>query len=338
MRESQLYTKIGDKVRCGLCERRCFISPNGFGFCKTRLNTDGRLYTLVYGNVSSISTNPIEKKPFFHYWPGSYALTIGTWSCNLTCPWCQNYNISKSYPDSSKANYISSKNLIEMALSENCKGVSFSFNEPTLLFEYALDVFPLVRKMNMYANYVSNGYMTLEALRILKDAGMDAIKFDIKGNFNVVKKFCSVDVNVVWRNINEAKRIGLHIEIVNLVIPKVNDEEYCIREIVKRHLKEAGDSIPLHFTRFYPTYKMIDTPQTPIRTLEKAYNIAKREGVKYVYIGNVLGHRLENTYCHNCGEELIKRHGFSVIKYIITHDKKCPKCRQNIPIVGNYVK
>ncbi|MCP8311563.1 MAG: AmmeMemoRadiSam system radical SAM enzyme [Candidatus Methylarchaceae archaeon HK02M1] len=338
VRESQLYTKKGDKVQCYLCERRCLITPNGFGFCKTRVNIDGRSYTLVYGDVSSISSNPIEKKPFFHYWPGSYALTIGTWSCNFTCPWCQNYDISKSYPDPSKAHFLEPKDLAEMALSEKCKGVSFSFNEPTLLFEYALDVFPLVCKMDMYANYVSNGYMTLEALRALKNSGMDAIKFDVKGSFEAVEKFCSADVNVVWRNINEAKRIGLHVEVVDLVIPRVNDDEHSIRELAKKHIKEAGDGTPLHFTRFYPTYRMSDRPQTSISTLEKAHEIAKKEGVKYVYIGNVSGHRLENTYCHNCGEVLIKRYGLFIVKYAVTHDKRCPKCRQTIPIVGNYVE
>ncbi|MCP8323573.1 MAG: AmmeMemoRadiSam system radical SAM enzyme, partial [Candidatus Methylarchaceae archaeon HK02M2] len=310
VKESPLYTKKGDKVRCDLCERRCLISQDNYGFCKTRLNKDGRLYTLVYGDISSISANPIEKKPFFHYWPGSYALTIGTWSCNFTCPWCQNYDISKSYPSPFSAHYMSSKELMDRATSEKCKGVSFSFNEPTLLYEYALDVFPLLSKMNMYANYVSNGYMTFEALRALFDAGMDAIKFDVKGDFKTVKKFCATDVNIVWRNIHEAKSLGLHVEIVNLVIPGINDDESHIKELVKRHIKEAGERTPLHFTRFYPTYKMVDRPQTPIITLEKAHEIAKKEGVEYVYIGNVLGHRLENTYCHNCGEVLIKRYGF----------------------------
>ena len=302
------------------------------------MNIDGRLYTLVYGDVSSLSANPIEKKPFFHYWPGSYALTIGTWSCNFSCPWCQNYDISKYDPSPPRAHYLSPEDLVKIDEFKKCEGISFSFNEPSLLFEYALEVFPLVRKMDMYANYISNGYMTLETLRALKDAGMDAIKFDVKGDFEAVKKFCGADVNIVWRNIGEAKRIGLHVEVVNLIIPKINDGEECIRELVKRHIKEAGDNTPLHFTRFYPAYKMADRPQTPIETLERAHDIAKKEGVKYVYIGNVLGHKLENTYCHNCGEVLIKRYGFFIVKYLITDDKRCPKCKQIIPVVGNYLK
>ncbi|MCP8319793.1 MAG: AmmeMemoRadiSam system radical SAM enzyme [archaeon] len=338
VRESPLYTRKGDRVRCDICERRCHIPLNGLGFCKTKANIDGKLYTLVYGDISSISSNPIEKKPFFHYWPGSYALTIGTWSCNFTCPWCQNYDISKYYPKPHKAHYISPEDFLNLVISERCQGVSFSFNEPTLLFEYAIDVFPLVCKSNMYANYVSNGYMTSEALKALKEAGMDAIKFDVKGNADAVKRFCAADVEIVWRNVKEAKKMGLHVEVVNLMIPRVNDEDFYIRELAQRHMKEAGESTPLHFTRFYPAYKMVDRPQTPISTLEKAHEIAKKEGLRYVYIGNVLGHRLENTYCHNCNELLIKRYGFSIIKYSITSDKRCPNCREKIPIVGNYVR
>ncbi|MGQ9469224.1 MAG: radical SAM protein [Nitrososphaerales archaeon] len=250
---------------------------------------------------------------------------------------CQNYDISKYYPKPYKAHYISPEDFVNLAISERCQGVSFSFNEPTLLFEYAIDVFPLVRRSNMYANYVSNGYMTLEALKALKEAGMDAIKFDVKGNADAVKRFCAANVEIVWRNVSEAKKMGLHVEVVNLIIPRVNDEEFCIKEIAQRHIKEAGESTPLHFTRFYPAYKMIDRPQTPISTLEKAHEIAKKEGLQYVYIGNVIGHRLENTYCHNCNELLIKRYGFSIVKYSITSDKRCPKCREKIPIVGNYV-
>ncbi|NWG09825.1 MAG: AmmeMemoRadiSam system radical SAM enzyme [Nitrososphaerales archaeon] len=337
VRESPLYTKKGDRIRCDLCERRCHIPLDGLGFCKTRANIDGKLYTLVYGDISSISLNPIEKKPFFHYWPGSYALTIGTWSCNFACPWCQNYDISKYHPKPYKARYISPEDFVNLAISGGCQGLSFSFNEPTLLFDYAIDVFPLAKRLNIYANCVSNGYMTLEALIALKEAGMDAINFDVKGDSEAVRRFCAADVNVVWRNINEAKKMGLHVEVINLIIPGVNDDDSCIREIVQRHIKEAGDNTPLHFTRFYPAYKMVDKPMTPVGTLEKAHEIAKREGLQYVYIGNVLSHRLENTYCHNCSELLIKRYGFSVAKYTITPVKKCPKCNAEIPMVGKYV-
>ena len=181
--ESLLYEGVdGDGLRCGICERRCTISSGQVGFCTTRMNIEGKLYTLVYGDISSMSANPIEKKPFFHFWPGSKALTIGTWSCNFTCPWCQNYDISKVRPQPSKATYIDPETFVRMIGRENCQGCSISFNEPTLLVEYSLNVFPLARTKGLYNTFVSNGYMTLEALRKLRDEGMDAIKFDIKGD------------------------------------------------------------------------------------------------------------------------------------------------------------
>lgn len=207
-----------------------------------------------------------------------------------------------------------------------------------MLFEYSLDVFPLAKSVGLYNTFVSNGYMTIEALRMLKEAGMDAIKFDIKGDEEAVKRYCSADVNIVWRNISYAKTLGLHVEVVTLVIPGVNDDEDCIREIAHRHLKEAGPERPLHFTRFYPAYEMMDKPQTSVETLELARKIARDEGVQYVYLGNVPGHPFENTYCHVCGELLIRRFGFDVIRYELTKNKRCQKCGSEIPLTGDYVK
>ncbi len=338
VREALLYDKLrGGRVRCGLCERRCVIEPGGRGFCKTRENRDGRLYTLVYGDISSISANPIEKKPFFHFWPGSRALTVGTWSCNFACPWCQNWTLSKVEPNPKRASYIPPEKLVAMTLWEGCQGTSISFNEPTLQFEYSLDVFKLARERGLYNNYVSNGYMTVDALKLLAGAGMDAIKFDVKGGTEAVRKYCKADAEVVWRNVREAKKLGLHVEVVNLVIPGVNDYDETLREIAQRVLREADENTPLHYTRYYPAYEFT-APPTPVETLVRAHKIAKEEGLNYVYIGNVPGHPLENTYCHNCGQLLIRRYGFSIKEYNITEEKKCPKCGASIPIVGKYVK
>ncbi|MFQ6134842.1 MAG: AmmeMemoRadiSam system radical SAM enzyme [Nitrososphaerales archaeon] len=325
------------RVRCGVCQRRCAIPPGRFGFCATRVNIRGNLHTVTYGDVSSISANPIEKKPFFHFWPGSYALTIGTWGCNLTCLWCQNFEISKYPPDPLKAGFFDAKRLLDTAVAEGCQGVSFSFNEPTMLFEYALDVFPLARKRGLYSNYVSNGYMTGDVLEMLKDAGMEAIKFDVKGDREAVRRFCAADVDYVWRNVGLAKELELHVEVVTLIIPGVNDSEEQIERITKRHLREAGEDTPLHFTRFYPAYRMVDRPPTPVETLERASRIARKLGVHYVYLGNLPGHRPENTYCHNCNELLVKRYGLTVVRYSVAEGRRCPKCGCKIPIVGEYV-
>ncbi|MEM2960401.1 MAG: AmmeMemoRadiSam system radical SAM enzyme [Candidatus Bathyarchaeia archaeon] len=334
-KEARLYTKLeSGKVRCDLCERHCLIEDSGRGFCKTRINIGGRLYTLVYGNISAISVNPIEKKPFFHYLPGSKALTFSCCSCNFSCPWCQNWEISRSLPEDMTFYYIDIDEMVRAALSKNCQSLSVSFNEPTLLFDYCVDLFPVARRNGLRANYVSNGYMSSEALAMLHEAGMDAIKFDVKGDSQVYKDFCGgANVEIVWRNAKIAKALGLHVEIVNLLIPGVNDDESCIEWVVEEHLK-VGPEIPLHFTRYYPSFKF-HTPPTPVKSLEKAREAARSAGVLYPYIGNAPGHKFENTWCPACGELLIKRYGFYIVKLnLLRKDEcRCPKCGNKIPIV-----
>ncbi|MEM1537978.1 MAG: AmmeMemoRadiSam system radical SAM enzyme [Candidatus Nezhaarchaeales archaeon] len=339
IRGSPLYEKLkDDKVRCGVCERRCIIPPKGWGFCGTRFNSEGKLYTAVYGDINALESRPIEIKPFFHFWPGSSALTFSTWSCNFDCPWCQNYSLSKVKPDPSKANYIPPEKMVELAVKHGDEGICVSFTEPLMLFEYSLDVFKLAKAKGLYNTYVSNGYMTIDALRLLVEAGMDAIKVDVKGDEDVYEKYCSgVKLNVVWRNAREAKKLGLHVEIVNLVISGVNDDEYHLNLLIERHLKEVGPETPLHFTRYYPAYKFT-APPTKVETLEKAYSMAKKAGVLYPYIGNVAGHPYENTYCPSCRQLLVERYGYLVVKYLITKDKRCPNCNHQVCIVGSYVK
>jgi pyruvate formate lyase activating enzyme len=227
---------------------------------------------------------------------------------------------------------MSPERFIEKTIREGCQGTSISFNEPTLLFEYSLDVFELARKRGLYNTYVTNGYMTSKALRMLRDAGLDAINFDVKGDAEAVRKYDNADVEVVWRNVREAKQLGLHVEVVNLVIPGVNDRTKQLRELTRRHLREAGRETPLHFTLYYPAYKF-DAPPTPVSTLERARDIAVSEGVQYVYIGNVPGHRYENTYCPNCNRILIERYGLELVGSYFQNNR-CPECGHKIPITG----
>ena len=333
VRESPLYDVIGEKVKCGVCERRCEISPGKRGFCKTRENVSGKLYTLAYGDISACESRPIEIKPFFHFYPGSTALTLATWGCNFRCPWCQNWHLSREEPKPSKANYISPEVMVEMALKNRDSGLCVSFQEPTLLFEYALDAFALAREKGLYNCYVSNGYMSQKALSMLHRAGMDAINIDIKGDRKVYTKYCKgLDVDVIWRNAAKARKLGIHVEMINLIITDVNEEEDCLSWIIERHLKEVGPEAPLHFTRYRPAYKF-DNPSTKVETLEKAYEMAKEAGILYPYIGNVPGHRYENTSCPSCNGLLIRRRNFAVLEYSITDDKKCPKCGEKITIV-----
>ena len=333
VKQALLWKELpNERVRCGVCERRCEIAPGSKGFCKTRENIGGKLHTLVYGDISSMSANPIEKKPFYHFWPGSVALTIGSWSCNFTCPWCQNWTLSKTLPDPERANYLSPERFVERTIRKGCQGTSISFNEPTLLFEYSLDVFRLARAKGLYNTFVTNGYMTLEALRGLHDAGLDAACIDVKGDAEAVRKYDNADVEVVWRNVRESKRLGMHVEVVNLVIPGVNDREEQLRELAKRHLRETGKETPLHFTAYYPAYKF-DAPPTPVSTLERAHKIARSEGLEFVYMGNVPGHPYENTYCPSCGELLIERFGLELIRANLK-ENRCPKCGRGVPVVG----
>jgi pyruvate formate lyase activating enzyme len=337
IRKALLYTKLSEgKVRCNICERSCIISPNKLGFCKTRRNLNGNLFTLQYGLSSGISANPMEKKPFYHFWPGSYALTIGSWSCNSECPWCQNYHISKFPPEPAKSEYIAPEKFVELMKEYRCQSTSISFNEPTLSLEWSLDVFRLVRKQGFCNTFVTNGYMTLEALRMLHDAGLDALCIDVKGDAQGVMKYCGLDVEVVWRNIREAKKLGMHVEVVNLVIPGVNDRTEQLRELTRRHLREAGRETPLHFTLYYPAYKF-DAPPTPVPTLERARDIAVSEGAQYVYIGNVPGHRYENTYCPSCNRILIERYGLELVGSYLRNNR-CPECGHKIPIIGKCLK
>jgi pyruvate formate lyase activating enzyme len=340
VREALFYEKLLEgRVRCSLCERRCEIPQGSRGFCKTRMNIGGKLYTLVYGDISAIESRPIEIKPFFHYWPGSTALTFSTWSCNLNCVWCQNFHLSKLGPAPSKTIYYPPEKVVELAFYNGDTGLCASFQEPTLLSEWAIPLFRLGKAKGIkYCCYVSNGYMTFETLNALHEAGMDGLKIDIKGNSETYDRYCGgADVEKVWRNAREAKKLGLHVEIVNLVVRNVNDDEETLRWVIEKHIKEVGPEIPLHFTRYFPAYKF-NNPPTKVETLEKAYEMAKKAGVQYPYIGNVSGHKYENTYCPNCGEKLVRRYGCYILKYGITEDKKCPKCGTQIPITGEHVK
>ncbi len=339
IREALFYERLRNgRVKCNLCERRCVIRLGEKGFCGTRMNVEGRLYTLVYGDLSAIESRPIEIKPFFHYWPGSTALTFSTWSCNFRCPWCQNYHLSRASPEPSKARFHSPEKIVESAVRLGDEGLCASFQEPTLLTEWSLKVFRLGREKGLYSCYVSNGYMTLEVLRMLKKAGMDGLKIDVKGDAETYRKYCGgVDVEKVWRNIREAKRMGFHVEVVNLIVTGVNDSVHHVEGVVERHLQEAGPDTPIHFTRYYPAYKFTNPP-TKIETLEKAYEIAKKAGIQYPYIGNVSGHPYENTYCPNCGVVLIRRLGYRILEYHVTEDSRCFRCHEEIPIRGRYIR
>ncbi|MCS7144857.1 MAG: AmmeMemoRadiSam system radical SAM enzyme [Archaeoglobaceae archaeon] len=325
MKEAQLFKSSKDCVVCQLCHRFCKIKESESGFCKVRVNKGGKLFTLTYGKLSALESRPIEIKPFFHFKPGSTSMTFATSSCNFDCPWCQNWRISRALPSGSE---ISPEYVVKKALENGDLSVCGSLNEPPLLFEYLLDVFRISKDKNLFTTLVSNGYMSILALRELRNSGLDALKVDVKGGEEVYKKFLFANVKNVWKIVKEAIKLGIHVEIVNLLVTNVSDSEESIREVVENHLRYANSDVPIHFTRYFPAYLFKEKP-TEIKKLEMAVEIAKKDGISFAYLGNVPGHRYENTFCPNCGELLIRRFSYQVLENRIRLGK-CPNCGKEI--------
>jgi len=337
-KEAYLYQTLdGGAVRCDTCGHACVIPPGKLGFCKTRENRGGTLYSLEYGLISSVNVNPVEKKPLFHFYPGSSLLTIGSWSCTFVCPWCQNDGISKTGPQgkASQSYTMTPQTLLDITLENGCAGTSMSFSEPTTFLEYAVDVFKLTRDAGLYNTVVTNGYFTPAAADLMLESGADAFNIDIKGDAETYAQYCSGDIEKVWQNVKKLRDSGAHIELTTLVIPDVNDSDACLNGIAARIVQEAGPETPWHISRYHPAYRF-HNPPTPVRTLEQAYDIGKENGLLYIYAGNIPGHRYENTCCPSCGEELIRRVGFEVQRNRLGEDRRCPECGQEIPIVGRW--
>ncbi len=333
-RPALLQERINDKIRCNVCERRCLIIPGGRGWCRTRENRGGQLVTLIYGAVSSMAANPVEKKPFYHFYPGTYAFTAGSWSCNFGCPWCQNHRISKVAPPL-RGRYVSPERFIELTENAFCQGTSISFNEPTLSLEWSLEVFRQGRQRSLYNTYVTNGYITPQALTLLVEAGLDAMNVDVKGDAVAVRKYCKgIDMQKVWAACRLAHSQGVHIEITTLVIPQVNDSDAVLRGIAERIVYELGPQVPWHLSAYFPAYRFT-TPPTPVQTLERAWAIAKEIGLEFVYVGNMPGHRYDNTYCPECRGLLIQRMGLQVLVNALRNGQ-CPKC--GLAIAGRWRK
>jgi pyruvate formate lyase activating enzyme len=320
--------------QCLTCERRCKIETGKTGFCNTRINKDGEIFTIVYSLIPAISFNPIEKKPLYHFYPGSTAITVGTYGCNFSCFWCQNAHLSKT--NASKAiqfatldDFVSTQKLIEIALKKKCKGTSISFNEPTLLFEYSLEVFELAKENGLYNTYVTNGYMTENVLKDLVEAGLDAMNIDIKGDANMVKKYCGADVDLVWRNAKLAKNLGVHVEITTLLIQEFNSREDIVREIAERIYNDLGSLTPFHISRFFPHYQSsmygLSEP-TSLELLYNAYDIAKDVGLEYIYLGNLPTTEYDNTYCPKCSKLVIERKILGIKELFLDSMGNCKFC------------
>lgn len=335
LHEAMLYKKLEDKkVTCNLCARRCLISDSGTGFCLVRKNQGGTLYSMVYAKAISACIDPIGKKPLSHFNPGALVMSIATIGCNFRCKFCDNWVISQE--KKIEGRHFPPEEVMNAAKDNGCQGISYTYTEPTIFFEYAYDTAKLAHQVGFFNTFVTNGYMTPEAVKTIAPY-LDAATVDFKGGGDpdFYSTFSAVpSVEPIYESLKEMKRNDIHIEITNLVIPKMGESIERIKQLAAWIRDALGKDTPFHLLRFHPDYQLTTISSTPIETLEKAYSAVKEAGLDYVYIGNVPGHPHENTYCPNCNELLIKRFSFEITKWNLTKDMHCPACGQGIPIKG----
>ncbi|MCS7280733.1 MAG: AmmeMemoRadiSam system radical SAM enzyme [Desulfobacterota bacterium] len=335
MREASYYEALnGQRVKCRLCRHNCVISEGKRGICGVRENRGGILFSLVYNRLCSYHVDPIEKKPLFHFFPGSSAFSIATVGCNFRCLHCQNYEISQLPKGGRILGYeLTPAEIVEMALRYNCKSISYTYTEPTVFFEYAFDVARIAKEKGLFNNFVTNGYIEEKPLKDISGF-LDGANIDLKSfSKEFYKKICGADFESVLESIKLYKRLGIWVEITTLIIPGLNDSHEELREIARFIKNELGRETPWHVTAFYPTYKLTDRPRTDRRLLKEARTIGLEEGLFYVYEGNVPGSEGENTFCYNCGKLLVERFGFSIVSYRI-RDGSCQFCGAKIHGVG----
>ena len=322
------------EVQCLLCPHTCKIKKDQRGICGVRKNEDGKLYTLIYGSYSSVAIDPIEKKPLYHFHPGSNILSFGTVGCTFQCSHCQNYTISTAHPEDIYLQELSPEEAVKMAKKYDCQGIAWTYNEPTIWYEYSLDTAKQAKKNNLYTVYVTNGYINQEPLKELSKY-LDAMNIDVKAfNDDFYKKICKARLQPVLQTCETAKNLGIHLEITYLVIPGYNDSMEEIKEFCRWVAEKLGSDTPLHFSRFHPDYKMTNIPMTPIKTLLKIYETAKNIGIQYPYLGNVPHGDYENTICPKCGNICIERYGYTT-RLIGLKNGRCTKCDTPLPIITN---
>ncbi|OGP54821.1 MAG: AmmeMemoRadiSam system radical SAM enzyme [Deltaproteobacteria bacterium RBG_13_52_11] len=320
----------GKEVRCLLCPRKCEISAGERGYCEVRENREGSLYTLVYGNPCQMNIDPIEKKPFFHVLPGTLSFSIATAGCNFDCKFCQNWEISQEVPEKTFNFRLPPAMAVKLARENQCATIASTYVEPTIFFEYMYDISVLAKKKGILSVCHSNGYINPQPLADLCGY-LEAACIDLKGfTEDFYQEMTEGSLQPVLSTIKTLRNKGVHVELVNLLIPTKNDDMQVVKKMCLWIKNELGPDIPIHFTRFYPLYKLRNLPPTPVETLERAREVALAVGLEYVYIGNVPGHPGENTYCPRCKRQLIARSGYSILANQVTKGR-CKYCGKRIP-------
>jgi pyruvate formate lyase activating enzyme len=337
MREALLYQKLEDRfLQCHLCAHSCKIADQEFGFCGVRQNIGGVLYSLVYGRPVAQQIDPIEKKPLYHFLPGSDSFSLATLGCNFRCGFCQNWAISQRpgkevlglwYQDGGP-DYLAPERIVQAALKNNCRSISYTYTEPTVFFEYALEVAKLAKAKGLYNIFVTNGFMTRECLEMLKPY-LDAANVDLKFfKDSSYKKICAGSLEPVLNSIRLMREMGIWVEVTTLVVPAQNDSPDELKDIAD-FLANVDKDMPWHISRFHPDYKFTDYQPTPEATLRLAMDLGRQAGLTYIYAGNVWGWG-NDTYCHQCKKLLIKREGFRVLAEHIK-EGRCQYCQAFIP-------
>lgn len=329
MKEAMFYEKLQErKVKCFLCAHHCIVSPGKRGKCGARENREGVLYSIVYGRLISMNIDPIEKKPLFHFYPASTSFSISTVGCNFRCKHCQNYDISQ-YPkehETIPGEDVTPEQVVDAAERARCKSISYTYTEPTIFFEFAYDCARLAHDRGIKNIFVSNGYTGPEAAKAIAPY-LDGNNIDLKGDNEFYKKICGAKLQPVLDTIRLMKELGVWVEVTTLIIPSYNDSDKVLGDIIE-FIKSVDPAIPWHVSQFYPTYKLLDVPRTPVETLRRARQLGLEKGLKYVYTGNVPGEGGENTFCPECKELIIERYGYSTQSKI--KEGRCFKCSAEI--------
>jgi pyruvate formate lyase activating enzyme len=339
-KEAILYEKLpNDKVRCTACARYCEIGKGQIGLCGIRGNESGKLQLYVYGKVISGNVDPIEKKPVIHYRPGTSIFSIATTGCNWLCKYCQNYDISQRRKIEGVE--MTPEDVANQALKLKADGIAYTYNEPSIFIEFARDCGIAAHNKGLFNIFVSNGYDTPETVKMMGEF-LDCITVDFKGNAEpqFTRKYIGIpDPKPIFDSLIEIRdKTKIHVEITDLVVPQVGDNLEYAKKLCKFIYDVFGPEMPIHFLRFHPDYKMMEFESTPIKTLEKHYEVAKKEGLSYVYLGNVPGHPLEHTYCSQCNNIVVKRYGYDIQGWNMDENNNCKFCGNKIPIIGKLPK